>query len=144
MIDLHAENLFPKDIADRVRDFNPDLVGLTAKTLRWPAVIEIAQMVRGTNSRSTVVVWGPDLSIYPEEPLSWQCLELAVVGEGEETFLGLCARYEAGSELHTTPGTVARDPATGEVIRNPLGEIRKNLDDGTRGPPVGIGKWSTV
>ena len=44
-IDLHAENLIPSEAQDRVRHFAPNIVGLTAKTLGWPAVIEIAQMI---------------------------------------------------------------------------------------------------
>ena len=129
IIDLHAENIFPADAVDRVREYDPDIVGLTAKTLGWPAVIEIAQMVRATSPRAQIVVGGPHMSIYPEESLSWDCFDIAVVGDGEETFLELCERYESGSELHTTPGTVARIPGTKELVRNGSNEIRRNLDD---------------
>ena len=71
IIDLHAENMYPKDAGGRVRDFAPDIVALTAKTLGWPAVIEIAQMVKAEYPRALVVVGGPHMSIYPKESLTW-------------------------------------------------------------------------
>ena len=122
IIDLHAENIFPKDAAPRVREFDPDIVCLTAKTLGWPAVIEIAQMVKATCPNATVVVGGPHLSIYPEESLTWECFDIAVINDGEEIFLELCERRETGSELHTCTGTVARYP-DGSVRRNPEAAI---------------------
>ena len=63
-IDLHVENIYPKDAADRVREFDPQIVALTSKTLGWPAVIEIAQMVRATVPNALVVVGGPQMTIY--------------------------------------------------------------------------------
>jgi hypothetical protein len=55
IVDLHAENLLPQDATGRVQDFNPDIVALTSKTLGWPAVIEIAQMVRVAAPNAVIV-----------------------------------------------------------------------------------------
>ena len=127
LIDLHVENLMPADAADRVRDFRPDIVALTSKTLGWPAVIEIAQMVRQAAPRARVVVGGPHMSIYPKESMSWDCFDLAVVGDGEETFLELCDRFESGSDWDDVPGTVVRRP-DGEVVQNPARPLPKDID----------------
>lgn len=127
LIDLHVENLMPADAADRVRDFRPDIVALTSKTLGWPAVIEIAQMVRQAAPRARVVVGGPHMSIYPKESMSWDCFDLAVVGDGEETFLELCERLESGSDWDDVPGTVVRR-SDGEVVQNPARPLPKDID----------------
>lgn len=127
IIDLHAENLYPKDAADRVREFDPDIVALTAKTLGWPAVIEIAQMVRVAAPRALVVCGGPHMSIYPKESLTWDCFDVAVVGDGEETFLELCERVESGSEVDDVAGTLVRKK-DGEIIQNPPRPVAKDLD----------------
>ena len=108
VVDLHGENLLPKDAESRVRDLNPDIVALTAKTLGWPAVIEIAQMVRIACPRALIVVGGPQMSIYPKESLTWECFDIAVVGDGEETFLDICEHVESGSPLVEIPGSVVR------------------------------------
>lgn len=127
LIDLHAENLYPKDAGNRVRDFAPDIVALTSKTLGWPAVIEIAQMVKAEYPRALVVVGGPHLSIYPKESLTWDCFDMGVVGDGEETMLDICDHVESGSELDKIPGTIVR-LKDGEIVQNPSRPVPKDID----------------
>ena len=127
LIDLHVENIYPKDAAGRVRDYDPHIVALTAKTLGWPAVIEIAQMVREAAPNAVVVVGGPQLSIYPEESLSWDCFDIAVVGDGEETLLEICERVESGSDWTDVLGTCVRLP-DGSVQKNPARPLSKNIN----------------
>jgi len=130
LIDLHVENIYPLDAADRVREFDPQIVALTSKTLGWPAVIEIAQMVRQAAPKAIVVVGGPHMSIYARESLSWDCFDIAVVGDGEETFLDICERVEAGagvSELQDIPGTACR-AADGEVLQHPPRPVPKDIN----------------
>ena len=130
LIDLHVENIYPADAADRVREFDPQIVALTSKTLGWPAVIEIAQMVRATVPGALVVVGGPHMSIYPEESLTWDCFDLAVVGDGEETLLEICEGVEQGAsldDLATIAGTVLRR-ADGEIVRTPTRPLPKDVD----------------
>ncbi len=107
-IDLHARNLLTPEAAPAVQAFGPDIVALTAKTLGWPAVIEIAQMVREAAPDATIVVGGPQLTLYAKESLSWDCFDLACVGDGEETLLEICQRYERGESLEGIAGTVYR------------------------------------
>jgi radical SAM superfamily enzyme YgiQ (UPF0313 family) len=127
IIDLHAENIYPKDAGQRVRDYAPDIVALTAKTLGWPAVIEIAQMVKAEYPRALVVVGGPQLSIYPKESMTWDCFDMAVVGDGEETMLDICDHVESGSELTNIPGTVVRTK-DGEIVQNASRPVPKDID----------------
>ena len=116
LIDLHVENIYPQDAASRVRDYDPHIVALTAKTLGWPAVIEIAQMVRATCPNAVIVVGGPQMSIYPAESLSWECFDIAVVGDGEETLLDICDHIDQGSDYTNILGTYVRLPS-GDVVK---------------------------
>ncbi len=127
VLDLHAENLLVADAEGRVRDFDPQVVGLTCKTLGWPAVIQVARMVRRAAPKALVVVGGPHMSIYPEETLTWHCFDIAVAGDGEETLLEICDRIEHGGEPWDVPGTVARRP-DGEVVHNPPRPWIRDLD----------------
>jgi anaerobic magnesium-protoporphyrin IX monomethyl ester cyclase len=127
LIDLHVENVYPKDAGDRVRDYDPQIVALTAKTLGWPAVIEIAQMVKASCPKAVVVVGGPHLSIYAEESMTWECFDIAVVGDGEETFLEICERVESKSELDDVLGTVVR-LKDGEIVRNPPRPLSRSIN----------------
>ena len=126
VIDLHAENLYPKDAGPRVREFGAHIVALTAKTLGWPAVIEIAQMIKVECPGALVVVGGPHLSIYPKESLTWDCFDIAVVGDGEETMLEICDRVEEGGSLDDIAGTCVRKG--GEIVLNPARAVPKDID----------------
>ena len=119
--------MFPTDADGLVREFDPHIVALTSKTLGWPAVIEIAQMVRATCPKALIVVGGPHMSIYAKESLSWECFDLAVVGDGEETFLEICDRYESGSSMDDLQGAVVR-LKNGDIQLNPARPLPKDID----------------
>jgi len=127
IIDLHAENLQPVEATDRVREYDPQIVALTSKTLGWPAVIEIGQMVRQAAPNAVVVVGGPQITIYPKESMTWECFDLGVTGDGEETFLEIAERLESGSELAGTPGTVHRVKG-GDIVQYPARPVPKDID----------------
>lgn len=127
LIDLHVENIYPKDAEPRVREHDPHVVGLTAKTLGWPAVIEIGQMVRSACPNAIIVVGGPHMSIYAEESMTWDCFDIGVIGDGEDTFLEICERIESGSELDNIAGTVVRTKS-GEIMRNPPRPLSKSIN----------------
>ncbi len=126
-IDLHARNQYPQDAADEIRDFRPQVVALTAKTLGWPAVIEIAQVVRECAPEALIVVGGPHLTLYARESLTWPCFDIAVVGDGEEPFLEICQKVEAGVEPDDVAGTLIRR-ADGGIVENPARALEKSID----------------
>ncbi len=126
IVDLHALNILVKDAASIIEDDKPDIVGLTVKTLGWPAVLQIAQMVKATSPKTLVVVGGPHTSIYARETVTWDCVDMAVVGDGEDTFLDIVRTFDAGGDLTSIPGTcVKRD---GEIIMNPERPVAMDLD----------------
>lgn len=126
-LDLHARNDLVEDAAPDVQAFKPDIIALTAKTLGWPAVIEIAQMVRKATPDAFIVVGGPHLTLYAAESLTWECFDLAVVGDGEETFIDIVDAYEEGKSLKGIPGTVFRDD-DGKITTAAPRELSKSID----------------
>ena len=129
IIDLHVRNQFPQDATQEVEDYDPDIIALTSKTLGWPAVIEIAQMARKASPNALIVVGGPHMSIYAPESLSWDCFDMAVVGDGEETFLEICERREQGcglADMTDILGTVVRHGD--EITRNPPRPLPRDIN----------------
>ncbi len=126
-LDLHAKNLLPEEAERYVRDHDPDVVALTAKTLGWPAVIELAEMVRVASPRALIVVGGPHLTLYAEESLTWDCFDIACTGDGEEIFREIVERYDSGSELDGIPGTCIRRPS-GETVSYPAAPVPRDID----------------
>jgi anaerobic magnesium-protoporphyrin IX monomethyl ester cyclase len=129
LIDLHVSNMYPKDASGLVAEYDPHIVALTSKTLGWPAVIEIAQMVRETCPNAIIVVGGPHMSIYPKESLTWPCFDIAVVGDGEETFLEICDRIDQGcslSDMTDIAGTALHTPDG--IVQNPARAVPRDID----------------
>jgi anaerobic magnesium-protoporphyrin IX monomethyl ester cyclase len=125
-LDLHAKNKLTHELHSDVVEFAPHIVALTAKTLGWPAVIEIAQMVREAKPDAVIVVGGPQLTLYAKESMSWDCFDLAVVGDGEETLLEICTRYENGESIEGIAGTVYRKD--GVITEGPARPLAASID----------------
>jgi anaerobic magnesium-protoporphyrin IX monomethyl ester cyclase len=126
-LDMHARNALVEDLDVEVVKFGPDIVALTAKTLGWPAVIEIGQMVRRALPEAFIVVGGPHLTLYAAESLTWDCFDLAVVGDGEDTMLEIAERFEAGESLRGIPGTVYKEE-DGTIATAPARPLSPSID----------------
>jgi anaerobic magnesium-protoporphyrin IX monomethyl ester cyclase len=117
LIDAHASDLSTAQIVLAIRTIGPDVVGLTSTTFNWPVVARLARRVRAAMPGIPIWVGGPQLALYPEECLTEQAVDLAVVGEGDETVVELLQRLAAGEELDGVAGTVAR--RGGELVHGP-------------------------
>lgn len=126
VLDLHALNIMVRDAATLLLDDPPDIVGITCKTLGWPSVLQIAQMVKATLPQCLVVVGGPHTSIYAKESLTWDCIDLAVVGDGEDTLLDIVRTFEGGGDLTSIMGTCAK--RAGQIVMNPARPVQLDLD----------------
>jgi anaerobic magnesium-protoporphyrin IX monomethyl ester cyclase len=117
VIDAHAENLSHERLTQAVARIAPDVVGLTSTTFNWPVVAELARRLRAALPGPRIVVGGPQLSLYPEECMAEGAVDVAVIGEGDDTIVELLARLRAGQELAGVAGTLVR--ADGDVVSGP-------------------------
>ena len=123
VLDLMFSEDGPGDVEDAVREFGPDLVGLSIRNLDnqassnsvWnlPAVREIVERIRGV-SEATVLCGGPAFSILPAECLEYVEADIGIAGDAAEAFATLVDRLESGEDYRDVPGIVYRDD--GEVV----------------------------
>lgn len=123
VLDLMFSEDGPGDVEDAVREFGPDLVGLSIRNLDnqassnsvWnlPAVKEIVGRIRGV-SEATVLCGGPAFSILPAECLEYLGADLGIAGDAAEAFATLVERLESGEDYRDVPGIVYRED--GEVV----------------------------
>ena len=114
----------PGDVEDAVKEFGPDLVGLSIRNLDnqsssnsvWnlPAVRETVSRIRGV-SEATVLCGGPAFSILPAECLEYVEADLGIAGDAAEAFSTLIERLDAGEDYRDIPGIVYREDG-GEVM----------------------------
>ncbi len=123
VLDLMFSEDGPGDVEDAVREFGPDLVGLSIRNLDnqssgnsvWnlPGVKRIVDRVRGV-SEATILCGGPAFSILPAECLDYVGADLGIAGDAAEAFATLVDRLESGEGYRDVPGIVYRD--SGEVV----------------------------
>ncbi len=116
----------PKDfgeIAERIRAFTPDLVGLHLKTLYVQPAYALARALLG---RFVLVAGGPHATVCPEEPLS-HGFSFVLRGEAETSLSQLAETVDP-----VVPGAGARrrlEQVAGLTFRGPFG-VRHNASAG--------------
>ncbi len=90
-----------------VRDFDPDVVGLSIMTFQRPTAAGIMELVRSLKPGAKIVVGGYDPSLAPEayEAMS---VDYLIRGEGEVTFRELLRAIERGAGFEGISGLTFR------------------------------------
>jgi anaerobic magnesium-protoporphyrin IX monomethyl ester cyclase len=105
----------------------PDVVGMTASTLTYQTGLELLKIAKEVCPNCLTVMGGPHVTFWDDKALE-ECPELDVVvrREGENTFLELMQRIEAGKDFHDVIGTTCRKD--GGFVRNPDRPYIEDLD----------------
>jgi len=88
-----------KDIKNRIEEFNPQLVGVTATTSSIYDAYNVAKLTKSLNPEIKVVAGGPHVTFTAKQTLK-ECpfIDIVVRGEGEETFKELVNNLESYTE----------------------------------------------
>ena len=102
LIDAIALCLSKEEVSERIEQFDPELVGITAMTPTFHGALEAAKIAKKNNRKT--LIGGVHMSIYAEETLSYAEVDFGVVGEGEETIVELCSALEEGQDYSSIEG----------------------------------------
>jgi len=109
IIDAKFERLEDHQVMERVRQFGPDIVGLTAITNEIKPAARIAKQVKHLSSNIHTVIGGVHLSALPHETMiEFPEFDYGVNGEGEITFQELCYALHLDTPLSGIDGLVYR------------------------------------
>jgi len=93
IIDAIALALSKEEVQDKIKNFNPKIVGITALTPTVRGALEAAKIVKECGDIITVM-GGVHMSIFAKETLSYDTIDLGIIGEGEESMVELCNAIE--------------------------------------------------
>lgn len=125
ILDAGALDLEIDELEDQIRRAAPAFVGVTATSISWPGAASAAKAAKRALPGVSVVAGGPQLSIFPEESLSFDFIDIGVIGDGEETMLEIVRRMDSGGSLKDIKGTVVKD--AGKIKINPPRHYIKDL-----------------
>lgn len=110
VIDASALNLSEQELLHRITTFTPDIIGISSTTLAIGNANALATAVKRQFPSIITVVGGPHATALPVETLErFSSLDIAVVGEGEDTIAELLAAFQNGTPLASVSGIVYRD-----------------------------------
>jgi B12 binding domain len=130
MLDLmFSEDDYLAEVEQTVRDFEPDLVGISIRNLsnhsyldpQWqlPITRVVIERLRST-TKAPIVCGGPAFSILPKECFAYVEPDLGLAGDAGETFAELVSRLERGDPSYIgLPGLVYREG--GAICANAIG-----------------------
>ncbi len=116
-----------KEIEQKVREFRPDVVGITTMTSKFPMAIRVAEIAKSLDPRIKVVIGGHHSSIFGQKLVHNKHIDFAVIGEGEMTMLELVNRMcDQKPDYSRVNGLVYKEGT--RVIMNEPRQLLPNLD----------------
>jgi radical SAM superfamily enzyme YgiQ (UPF0313 family) len=126
ILDTQVEKLNYTEIENKIREKNPDVIGITAMTFTLIDVIKTAQIAKGINPKIKIILGGPHVIIYPDETISIPEIDFLVLGEGEQIIKQLLDNINNHEKLQQIRGIVFKN--NGEIINTGIAEPIENLD----------------
>lgn len=123
IIDANVMNLPNKKIVRIVRKFNPDIVGIHTNVILGKNGAELSRMIKTNFPEILICLGGALTSSNPKETLDMSHADIAIVGEGEITFLEICE----GKDLNKINGIVYYKD--NKVVFNKPRNLTENLDN---------------
>lgn len=116
-----------EEVEKFIREFNPDVIGLSAMSIVYDRAVRIAEIAKKINPAVVTVVGGPHANSLPDKVLEDKFFDYAVYGEGEVTFKELLEKIKNKESVESVNGVVWRRE-NGEVVVNPRRELIADLN----------------
>jgi len=102
IIDAVALALSKEEVSRRIKEFDPQVVGITAMTPTVKGAFEAAEIAKELDK--ITVIGGVHMSIFPFETLQNDSVDFGIVGEAEESMIQFCKAIENDSSYEEIEG----------------------------------------
>lgn len=106
LVDMKIHKMSDTEIRKIIIDFHPDIIALSVCTIEDKCMHVIADMAKQLNAQCKVIVGGPHSTMYYKDILRDENVDVAVLGEGEETFCELLKSYKEKIDMREVQGIV--------------------------------------
>jgi len=127
--DCFFYGLPPEHVAARI-PAEVDLIGIQfGFSFEWPTCRDLSRLIRDRFPDTPIIAGGEHLSAMPSQSLRMSSVDIAVIGEGEETIRELVTAIESGKAQLSDISGIAYKEASGEVIFNTRRPRVRAIDD---------------
>ncbi|MEO5374273.1 MAG: B12-binding domain-containing radical SAM protein [Alphaproteobacteria bacterium] len=127
IIDYEANGRGIDSVAADIRDFAPDIIGMTAYITNMRRCVAVASIAKTVMSDVTIILGGPQVTIFPEEAFTSPHIDMIVLSEGEIIIRNVINALGDEDRLRAVAGIWFR-ASSGEIVRNPRGALVDDID----------------
>lgn len=127
IVDTRLRKYGESEIRSEVKNFKPDIVGVSAISFESQSMHFIAKSVKKENKNIVVLCGGPHPSIAYDIVLRDENIDYVVIGEGEANIYNIIKSISAGKKPYEVKGVAFRD--NGTIYTNLPGSFVRDLDE---------------
>ena len=125
IIDAEAEGLNIEQVIEKLKQFRPDIIGVTATTTFFHESIRSATCFKSHFPDIPICIGGAHVTILKEKAFD-SCFDFAFIGESEISWINFLEAHQNASDYSSVSGLIYRDKD--RVIINDKLEIVMDLD----------------
>ena len=114
-------------VEERIREFKPDIVGITTPTPAFPHALQVAERAKKVGRNIQVALGGPHPSGHAEQCAEEADVDFAFFMESEVSFSEVVDKLDKGGSMGDVGGIVYKD-SSGKVKRNAPPVLIEDLD----------------
>lgn len=127
-IDANIEDYSPEDLADKIEEYKPKIVGIGAMTIEYKRMVHDAfRIVKEINPKTTTIIGGVYPTLSAETVMVDPNIDYIISSEGEQRLLNLMQALKSGNGLNKIDGLRHRENG-GWVTQQMSGVGIDNLD----------------
>jgi len=128
VIDAAAELLDIPKTVEKIKDYQPDFVGIGSTTVVFESTKELAAEIKSALPTMPIVLGGYHVSLLPKEAMECPHFDVGVIHEGEHAILELAEHFRGERELSSIDSIVYREK-DGTVAFTPHRKDFRKLDE---------------
>ncbi len=126
LVDQALLNLNFEQVKNKIKDFNPDIVGFSCLSAESKEMSRISEIVKKLKPECITVLGGPHASVFYDQILEKSKIDFVVIGEGEITFTELIEKIQKNKPIDSVKGIAFKK--NGKIILTKPREPIENLD----------------
>jgi radical SAM superfamily enzyme YgiQ (UPF0313 family) len=128
IVDMESQGVSSEDLIAIIRDYEPDIVGLTATTPVYENAKLLGGLIRKQFPGLPLGIGGAHSTVVGKTVLEeCPCFDFQVCGEGERSILEIIKAVSSGASFAGIEGVIYR--VNGGVAENPRRTLIENLDE---------------
>ena len=98
VVDCQTTHPTQKELEDKFRSLNPDIIGVTSATLTYNPALDILKAAKAALPKAVTMIGGPHVTVMDEQVFTEsQNVDIVVRSEGEQTMLELASLVSEGN-----------------------------------------------